>query len=272
MLRVNNTQQVKSQVKKEQKMKNDDDEKDRKEKEKKERERRISDMGKTAFHGIVPEHIKRANEIKEQRRRKWCYEVERYRNPNESDTDFVKRMGEKDRGLPGRWLGEGRIPHPQRARSILEKLGVPPNEIERIMYGLTGEEFRGTGQAGYVYPDNNGPSKDGRIGFKEVFLKTNDIKPQSVKMVVCDTQSMFPEIRPRDFMLVDMSKTVPLSGKIYLIEMVDDPGTQIVCRLFALPNKEFSVAFDNKEVYPGYKVIQDLVLVHGEVVFVGRML
>ena len=235
-----------------------------------------------AFHGITPEHIKRTQErfeekekIRQRKREIWCYEIEKYRFPNESDTDFVARMGAKDRGLPGRWEIEGRIPQPVRARAYLEALNVPQEEISRIMFNITGvrEQPGDVSQEGYVYPDTNG-TKDasGRLGFKSVFLETNKIKPESVKLVICDTQSMVPEVRPRDMMLIDMSKTNPKAGKTYLIEVTDDPDTQVVCKLYPISNKQYSVVFENKDVYPTYKIEQGLVVIHGEVVWIGRLL
>lgn len=231
-------------------------------------------------HGVTPEHFESDEEKKlrkiEEGRNLWYRKVIRYKKPTESNRQFATRCGLTDGGIVGRWFYEGRKPQkPTEARRILESLGVPEDEAKEIMFGLIGMEPEtqtetvSTAQ-GYVYPDSEGiENASGRLGFKAVFLDTNKIKSASVKLVVCDTQSMVPEIRPKDMMLIDMSKTSPVSGKTYLMETED--GT-ILCELYPVHGKKYSVIFKNNDVYPNYQIPQEECVIHGEVVFIGRLL
>lgn len=229
-----------------------------------------------AFHGINPEDFDSddilALKVLREGRNRWWKLVEPYKRINESMTQFADRCG-FDRVAVHRWKTAGTKPRPENALKILKNLGVPDADAKTIFNKFVGiKETVATTEEGYVYPDAEGINREGRLGFRSIWLETSNINPASVKLVVCDTESMSPEIRPRDLMLVDMSKTTPRTGKTYLIEITDDPDTQIICKLFTLPNREISVVYENKEVYPGFKISQDLVLIHGEVVFIGRML
>lgn len=221
----------------------------------------------------MTDYYKRMEAKVEEGRKLWFYKIAPYKKPIESESQFIKRCGLSDRGVWGRWFLEGRKPHLATAKRVLDNLQIPEAEAKEILTGLTGvsiDESSAATQEGYIYPDSDGvESATGRLGFKSVFLETSGVKPQSVKMAICDTQSMMPEIRPRDMMLIDMSKTTPTGGKTYLIETEDG---QILCELYPVPGKKFSVIFKNNDVYPNYQIPQEEVVIHGEVVFIGRLL
>lgn len=207
----------------------------------------------------------------------WMRAVNKYRKPLESMNQLSKRAGFLKENKAFQWFKRDSVPHANRIVPILVNLGATEedaNEVFKDMYGVPDISETAVSIAeGYVYPNHNGvDDAEGRLGFKNVFLETNNIKPEAVKLVICDTQAMEPFIRQRDMLLVDMSKTTPQSGKIYLLELTDEPDQQIVSKVAVIPGRRYNIIFENKEIMNSYAVDQDGVLIHGEVVFVGRLL
>lgn len=207
---------------------------------------------------------------------KWWVYIKDYKKPTESLSQFSLRLGcARDEAF--NWKTRGRIPRPEKLIAILDALNVSDEKRKEILNKAIGVPKNNHHEVekneGYVYPNRDGVDVgDGRLGFKNIWLETNNIKPESVKLVVCETPAMTPEIKQRDMLLVDMSKTIPQNEKIYLLEVADEPDNQIVCKIFTLPGKKYNITFLNNDVYPNFKVDQEDVIIHGEVVFVGRMI
>lgn len=108
------------------------------------------------------------------------------------------------------------------------------------------------------------------VRFPRAILRRHDIKEQNARLMESSGESMYPTIADRDLLLVDISSTEIIEGKVYVFSI---GGEAYVKRLRRMNGKVFMFS-DNRELFPEPEAVPENqpFKIHAQVKWTGRSL
>ena len=163
------------------------------------------------------------------------------------------------------FLGHPADPNAQPLIGPAETPTIPGNDTAPSFVLIPRAKAEVSGGGGLIPEEGD---TDEQYAFRLDWLKAIRATLGYLKIVQVDGQSMSPKIEHRDLILVDLKRTKPLDGKIFVIDIA---GSAVVKELEFLPGPKFKLKSANKSFESPIEY-QENVRIVGQVIWVGRSL